>query len=115
MTTLGGPVGERPLPVVAPHGEIDEDTLEPLRRDIEVALASHGGLVLDATRVTFGDSTFLQLILLTHQRGLLRIAAPSVALRRLFSITGADTVLHLYADLDEALAASSGTGSAPVA
>lgn len=108
-------MGERPLPVIAPHGEIDEDTLEPLARDIEAALASHGGLVLDAGDITFGDSTFLQLMLLTHQRGHLRIAAPSRALRRLFSITGADTVLHLHPDLEDALAASAETGPAPVA
>lgn len=101
--------------MLAPHGEIDEDTLEPLERQIEEAIASHGGLILDAGDITFGDSTFLQLMLATHQRAHLRIAALSVPLRRLFAITGTDTVLHLHPDLEDAIAATSRTGHAPEA
>ncbi|MFE9853622.1 STAS domain-containing protein [Streptomyces sp. NPDC005576] len=114
MTTFGAFAGGSPLPVIAPHGEFDADTLEPLERDIEAAIASHGGLILDAGNITFGDSTFLQLILTTHQRGWLRIAAPTAPLRRLFSVTGTDMVLHLHPDVtDAALAASMEAGAVP--
>ncbi|MGP3749815.1 STAS domain-containing protein [Streptomyces sp. IBSNAI001] len=94
-----------PLPVLAPTGELDMDSVTPLAAEIETALAQHDSIVLDASGITFGDSIFLRLVLSTHHRADLRIAAPSPAVTRLFRVVGADTVLRVYPTLDDALAA----------
>ncbi|MEW5542716.1 STAS domain-containing protein [Streptomyces cyaneofuscatus] len=90
------PATPGPLPVVAPQGDFDEDTLPPLEARIREAVHVHGGLILDAGNITFGDSTFLRLLLSTHQDADLRIAAPSPAVTRLISIVGADQVLRIH-------------------
>lgn len=46
-----------------------------------------------------------RLVLTTHHRSDLRIAAPSPAVSRLFHLVGADAVLRLYPTLEDALAA----------
>ncbi|MFF4249047.1 STAS domain-containing protein [Streptomyces sp. NPDC001822] len=94
-----------PPPVIAPTGEFDITTLAPLEAEIETAVACHTIVVLDANGITFADSMFLKLILATHHRTDLRIAAPSTAVSRLFSIVGADTILRIYPTLQTALAA----------
>ncbi|MGW3933399.1 STAS domain-containing protein [Streptomyces microflavus] len=97
MTTpdLRGP-RPGPLPVIAPRGEFDLESLPPLKAQIDAAVATHGGVVLDASGITFADSSFLGLLLATHQHADLRIAAPSPVLTRLLSVVGADTVLHIH-------------------
>ncbi len=91
--------------MLTPSGQLDEDTLAPLEREIEAAVTRHGGLILDASDITFSDSVFLQLVVATHQRARLHIAAPPTAMRRIFSITGADMVLRIHPTLESALAA----------
>ncbi|MFJ9061765.1 STAS domain-containing protein [Streptomyces sp. NPDC102409] len=93
-----------PPPVLAPQGEFDLNTLAPLEAEIEVAITQRCGVVLDASNITFADSTFLRLVLATHHRTDLRIAAPSPAVSRLFHIVGANTVLRLFPTLEDALA-----------
>ncbi|PVC80701.1 anti-sigma factor antagonist [Streptomyces sp. CS090A] len=97
------PATPGPLPVNAPHGDFDEDTLPPLEIRIREAVNTHGGLILDAGNITFGDSTFLHLLLATHQQADLRIAAPSPAVTRLISIVGADQVLSIHPTVEAAL------------
>ncbi|MET7503249.1 STAS domain-containing protein [Streptomyces microflavus] len=101
MTTpdLRGP-SPGPLPVIAPSGEFDLESLPPLKAQIDAAVATHGGVVLDASGITFADSSFLGLLLATHQHADLRIAAPSPVLTRLFSV--ADTVLHIHPTVQDA-------------
>ncbi|WP_405658203.1 STAS domain-containing protein [Streptomyces sp. NBC_01166] len=94
-----------PLPVVSPTGELDMDSITPLAAEIEIAIAHHDSIVLDASGITFGDSMFLRLVLSTHHKADLRIAAPSPAITRLFRVIGADTVLRIYPTLKDALAA----------
>ncbi|MFJ1902182.1 MULTISPECIES: STAS domain-containing protein [unclassified Streptomyces] len=91
-----------PLPVIAPHGDFDEDTLPPLKVRIRQAAAAHGGLILDASRITFGDSTFLRLLLTVHQEADLRIANPSPAITRLINLIGADQVLRIHPTVEDA-------------
>ncbi|MFJ4126124.1 STAS domain-containing protein [[Kitasatospora] papulosa] len=91
--------------VITPTGEFDMSSIVPLEAEIEAALAQHDSIVLDASGITFGDSMFIRLILATHNRTDLRIAAPSPAVTRLFSLIGADSVLHFYPTLEDALAA----------
>lgn len=96
------PAAPGPPPVVAPHGDFDEDTLPPLEARIKEAVNTHGGLILDAGNITFGDSTFLRLLLSTHQDADLRIAAPSPAVTRLISIVCADQVLRIHPTVEAA-------------
>ncbi|MEV8531760.1 STAS domain-containing protein [Streptomyces sp. NPDC051211] len=91
--------------VVAAHGEIDQDTLGPLEEALSSAAGRHPLVVLDVGSVTFGDSSFLNLLLRMHHLTALRIAAPGEQLQRLFAVTGADTVLSLHASVEDALGA----------
>ncbi|MFD3542644.1 STAS domain-containing protein [Streptomyces sp. NPDC058662] len=91
--------------VVAARGELDQDTLGPLEQALVAAADRHPVVVLDAGAITFGDSSFLNLLLRLHQLTVLRIAAPGEQLRRLFALTGADTVLSLYGSVEDAAGA----------
>ncbi|WP_328723498.1 STAS domain-containing protein [Streptomyces sp. NBC_00247] len=91
-----------PIPVFAPRGELDLDSLGPLTDQIDAAVAQHGVVVLDAGGITFADSSFLRLVLATHERADLRIANLSPTVQRLFQVVGADTFLHLYPTLEDA-------------
>ncbi|MFI1530342.1 STAS domain-containing protein [Streptomyces griseus] len=93
--------GFEPLPVLAPEGDFDADALAPLETQINAAVTSHGGLILDASRITFADSTFLRLIITTHDRADLRIATPSLMVQRLLTVTGADQVLRIHSTIDD--------------
>ncbi|MFB7462622.1 STAS domain-containing protein [Streptomyces sp. NPDC056224] len=76
-------------------GNFDLDTLQALRSVCEAAVADGvSRLVIDAGRVTFADSSFLNLLLHTH-RGIDVVVAgpPSRVVKRLLEITGADQVL----------------------
>lgn len=92
--------------VVAAQGELDQDTLAPLEEALASAADLHQLVVLDAGSVTFGDSSFLNLLLRLHHLTTLRIAAPGEQLRRLFALTGADTVLSLHPSVEDAVGAS---------
>ncbi|WP_406191020.1 STAS domain-containing protein (plasmid) [Streptomyces anulatus] len=96
------PSSTQTLPVIAPRGEFDIDNLAPLEAQIETLIAAHSGLVLDASGITFADSMFLRLILATHQRTDLRIAAPSSTVARLLGVVGADTLLQIHPTLEAA-------------
>ncbi|MFH8873803.1 STAS domain-containing protein [Streptomyces griseus] len=96
----------RPLPVIAPRGEFDLDSLPPLKAQIDAAVAAHGGVVLDAAGITFVDSSFLGMLLATHQHADLRVAAPSFTVARMFSVVGADTVLRIHPTVQDALGAA---------
>ncbi|WP_329172447.1 STAS domain-containing protein [Streptomyces sp. NBC_01477] len=97
-----GPV---PTPVVEARGDLDAETLGPLAAELEDAAAGHSAVVLDARGVTFGDSSFLRLVMIFHQRTDLRIAAPGPAVTRLFELVRVDTVLRLYPSVEAALGA----------
>lgn len=96
------PSSTQTLPVIAPCGEFDIDNLAPLEAQIETLIAAHSGLALDASGITFADSMFLRLILATHQRTDLRIAAPSPTVARLLGVVGADTFLQIHPTLEAA-------------
>ncbi|WP_405497285.1 STAS domain-containing protein [Streptomyces sp. NBC_00096] len=91
--------------VVAARGELDQDTLAPLEDALTAAAGRYPLVVLDAGDITFGDSSFLNLLLRLHHLTALRVAAPGEQLRRLFTVTGADTVLSLSASVEDALEA----------
>ncbi|MCY0943087.1 MULTISPECIES: STAS domain-containing protein [Streptomyces] len=92
------------LPVVAPHGDLDADTIGTLTAEIESAAAAHRAVILDASGITFSDSSFLRLMLTTNQRVDLRIAAPSPVVARLFQLVCVEDVLRLFPTVQAARA-----------
>lgn len=88
--------------VIAASGEFDLHTVPPLSEALAEAARSHGRVVLDASGITFGDSSLLNLLLHVHRNTDLRIAAPKQQLRNLFVITGADTVLDVRDTVESA-------------
>ncbi|MFJ3481427.1 STAS domain-containing protein [Streptomyces microflavus] len=94
--------GPESLPVISPRGEFDMDNVTALGAEIETMAAVHGGLIMDASGITFADSSFLRMVLNAHQRTQLRIVAPSHRVARLFDLAGVDTYLRIYPTLDTA-------------
>ncbi|SBV03795.1 anti-anti-sigma factor [Streptomyces sp. MnatMP-M77] len=98
--------------VIVASGEYDLASIAPLREALQAASRKYPKVVLDASAVTFADSAFLNLLILTHQTGFLRIVAPSAQMRRLFEISCVDSVLETRQTIEEAVAsypACSGT------
>ncbi|KOV97587.1 anti-sigma factor antagonist [Streptomyces sp. NRRL B-1140] len=88
--------------VVVARGSYDIDSITPLADALTVAVREHPKVILDASGITFADSTLLNLLILTHQAGTLRIVGPSVHLQRLCEITGVDTILETRDSVDDA-------------
>ncbi|MEU0671339.1 STAS domain-containing protein [Streptomyces sp. NPDC006172] len=89
------------LVVVAP-GACDLDSIAPLADALETAAAKQSRVVVDASGVSFADSTFLNLVLHIHRLTELRLAAPPPQLRRVLELTGADAVLDVRATIEDA-------------
>jgi anti-anti-sigma factor len=93
--------------VVRAQGDLDSDTIDPLYLSMwQAAGGHHQAVVLEASAVTFADSSFLSLLIEVHQRTDLRVAAPGTALTRLLRTAGVDRVLRSFPTLEAALAAS---------
>jgi anti-anti-sigma factor len=90
--------------VVAARGAYDMDSIAPLADALAVAAREHPKVILDASGITFADSTLLNLLILTHQSCTLRIVAPSAQLERLCEITGVDGILQIRDSVDDAAA-----------
>lgn len=88
--------------VIAARGEYDMGSITPLADALETAVRKHPKVILDASGVTFADSTFLNLLIVTHQAGTLRLVAPSAQLKRLCEITGVDSLLEIRGTVDDA-------------
>ncbi|GHH87103.1 hypothetical protein GCM10018793_61570 [Streptomyces sulfonofaciens] len=89
--------------VVVAYGSYDMDTIAPLEGALLTAARERPKVVLDASGVTFADSTFLNLLIRVHTATTLRVAAPRAQLRRLFEITGTDSVLGVRATVEDAV------------
>ncbi|MFF4324577.1 STAS domain-containing protein [Streptomyces sp. NPDC001568] len=84
--------------VVTCAGEFDADTQGLLRAACETACTAPEvvRLVLDVRGVTFADSSFLNLLLATHQKSDLTLMGPPPAqLARLLRMTGADQLFAI--------------------
>ncbi|MFH8336338.1 STAS domain-containing protein [Streptomyces sp. AM6-12] len=90
--------------VIEAHGAYDLQSIQPLADALDAAAKKYPKVVLDASHVTFADSTFLNLLILTHQAATLRLVAPSAPVRRLCAITAVDTVLEIRDTVDDATA-----------
>ncbi|WP_329191620.1 MULTISPECIES: STAS domain-containing protein [unclassified Streptomyces] len=89
--------------VVTAVGEFDADTIGPIAGRLTGAAATHPVVVLDASALTFADSTFLNLLLQVRRQTTLRIAAPGKSFLRLLAITGTDTVLDVRPSVEDAV------------
>ncbi|MFJ4483114.1 STAS domain-containing protein [Streptomyces longwoodensis] len=90
--------------VIAPRGAYDMDSVAPLARALDRAAREYPVVVLDASGVTFADSTFLTLLIRAHRSGRLRLAAPSPQVRQICEITGVDGYLDVRDTVDDAVA-----------
>ncbi|KUN38652.1 hypothetical protein AQJ30_13365 [Streptomyces longwoodensis] len=90
--------------VIAPGGAYDMDSVAPLARALDRAAREYPVVVLDASGVTFADSTFLTLLIRAHRSGRLRLAAPSAQVRQICEITGVDGYLDVRDTVDDAVA-----------
>ncbi|MFD5968048.1 STAS domain-containing protein [Streptomyces sp. NPDC060311] len=90
--------------VVGARGAFDLCSVSPLAEALERAAAEHSKVVLDASGITFADSSLLNLLILTHRTVDLRVAAPTRQLCRLLEITGVDTLLTVRSTVEEAAA-----------
>jgi anti-anti-sigma factor len=90
-----------PTPILQLTGEVDMASVPLLRETYdEVCPKPACGLVVDLSGVTFLDSSGLAILLAIHEelqnRGTqLTILAPTPSVRRLFGITGLDSVFEI--------------------
>ncbi|MFC7921076.1 STAS domain-containing protein [Streptomyces cinereoruber] len=90
--------------VVVASGDYDMQTIAPLAAALRAAAEEYPSVVLDVSGVTFADSVFLNLLILTHRTTDLRLAGPRTPVRRILELTGADTVLKVRETVEEAAA-----------
>jgi anti-anti-sigma factor len=76
------------ISAVVATGEIDHGNADTLRRALHTAPRQGGLVTLDASGVTFCDSSALRVLIDAAVRGGLRLHAPSSAVRRLLELTG---------------------------
>ncbi|KKZ75238.1 STAS domain-containing protein [Streptomyces showdoensis] len=96
--------------VVRVGGELDHDTVAPLR-DAMAERVGAGRIVVDCSALDFCDSSGLNALLKARLRATeagrrLELAGLRPPVDRLFEITGAQAVFRVYATLGEALAES---------
>lgn len=111
---MPGPAGFRVtkisgMPVVRAPAEIDIANAGQLRAALlESAGQGHATIVVDLSETGFCDTAGLQVLVLGHRRataegGELRLVVQAASLMRLFSLTGVDSVIPIFATLDEAI------------
>jgi anti-sigma B factor antagonist len=94
--------------VIAVHGEVDLHTAPKFRSAIERAAQMNGIVVVDMSGVAFMDSTALSALVrskdyLQEQGTSLRLAAPSRAVERIFSVTGFQDYFDIFPSREAAL------------
>ncbi|MCX5265760.1 STAS domain-containing protein [Streptomyces sp. NBC_00199] len=94
--------------VITVAGEIDFDTIEPLRQALDVPDLPQPRIVIDVHQVTFMDSTGINLLItayhaITGAGGWIRLAAPTEAVMHTLQLVGVDTLIECRETLREAL------------
>jgi stage II sporulation protein AA (anti-sigma F factor antagonist) len=89
-------------------GEIDGDTIEPLRQALDASGLPRPRIVIDMHQVTFMDSSGINTLIRAYQTvtaadGWIRLAAPTDNVMRLLRIVGVDAVLDCRETLHGAL------------
>ncbi len=96
--------------VVAVRGEVDLHTAPKVEYAIERAAQTEGAVVVDMIGVAFMDSTALSALVrskdsLQKQGTSLRLAAPSQAVERIFSVTGFRDYFDVFPSREAAIPA----------
>jgi anti-sigma B factor antagonist len=96
--------------IIAVRGEIDLHTAPRVQYAIERAAESNGAVVVDMSGVAFMDSTALSALVrckdsLQEQGTSLRLAAPSQAVDRIFSVTGFRDYFEIFPSREAAIPA----------
>ncbi|MDL5198646.1 STAS domain-containing protein [Streptomyces sp. ALI-76-A] len=89
-------------------GEIDHDTGQALRQALDASGAPRPRIVVDLSRVTFMDSTGINIFVAAHRTltdagGWIRLAAPGESVMRTLQIVGVDAVIDCRETLPQAL------------
>jgi len=98
------------VPVVTAPEEIDIMNAQALRSAVLTAAANGSGtLVVDMTQTRFCDSSGLHTLIAAHRRAEaggheVLLVIPSIAVLRVFALTGMDRVIPNFNSLAEALA-----------
>ncbi|WP_386443462.1 STAS domain-containing protein [Streptomyces ovatisporus] len=97
--------------VLTLSGDLDLDVVDEITPVLDAALAAQpDSLVIDLSGVTFADSSALNMLLRTHARTSLHLGGPlHPVVRRLFEITGIESVLNLHDSPAAALQAAART------
>jgi anti-sigma B factor antagonist len=96
--------------VIAVRGEVDLHTAPKVEYAIERAAQTDGAVVVDMSGVAFMDSTALSALVRTkdslqRQGTSLRLAAPSQAVERIFSVTGFRDYFDVFPSREAAIPA----------
>ncbi|MFJ1749583.1 STAS domain-containing protein [Streptomyces sp. NPDC088116] len=101
--------------IVAVSGDLDLESIAPLVTALaEAGKTPTGPVVVDLSRVTFADSTSVNVLLRAYGDlgPRLRLAQPSAFVRRLFDVIGLEHALPVYGTTEDALGAGdAGDGS----
>ncbi|MEV7872411.1 STAS domain-containing protein [Streptomyces sp. NPDC088124] len=92
--------------VLAPSGDLDMENIAPLATALtDVGGTDAGPVVVDLSRVTFADSTTVNVLLQAHGSlgPRLRLARPSAFVQRLFDVIGLEQALPVYGTIEAAL------------
>ena len=94
--------------VIAVRGEVDLHTAPKLQSAIERAAQTNGTVIVDMNGVAFMDSSALSALVrskdsLQEQGTSLRLAAPSSAVERIFSVTGFEDYFDIFPSREAAI------------
>lgn len=89
-------------------GEIDLDTSADVGQALAAVAAPRARVVVDLRRVTFIDSSAINVFIAAHRDlteagGRLRLAGPAESVTRTLEIVGIDTFIDIFSTLGEAL------------
>ncbi|MEU7474734.1 STAS domain-containing protein [Lentzea sp. NPDC042327] len=106
--------------VVRADGDLDQDTVETLHNELQIALAMATApfpVVVDLSRVTFFGSAGINELVVQHRAARaagvpLRVAAAHRIVLRPITASGVDQLLALYPDVEQALSAGRSARSA---
>lgn len=104
VVVLGG------IPVVEAPQEIDASHAEWFRKILQATQCEHGTVVVSMTGTRFCDSSGVHVLARAHEQTtgeggrLLLVIPPGGAVLRVFTLTGLDRAIPMFADLNEALA-----------
>jgi anti-sigma B factor antagonist len=103
--------------VLAVVGELDLATISSLKNAVGVRLSPDSSVVLDLSGLAFCDSTGLGAFVALHRQATtsgarFTLASPNKRIADLFSLSGIDQVVPVFATLDAATATAGGDSAA---